>query len=118
MRSFAVVVCLVSASAAVAVSALASPRRLVVAPATVSPGGVVHVSGNASPCAKGSTVFAISAAFPGKAYGQGTLTGRVAAHGAFSFRGHVRRTLEAGRYVVTARCGGGNLGVTATIRVR
>lgn len=105
---------------ALAGGASASPAhtRLAVTPATVRPGGVVLVTGNAAPCPRGDTVFAISRAFPGHAYGEGALTGRVRAGGAFSIRGRVRRTIRAGRYAVTARCGGGNLGVQAFVRIR
>jgi hypothetical protein len=43
---------------------------------------------------------------------------RVRAGGAFAVAGKVRATAHPGRYVVTARCGGGNLGVAAYLRVR
>jgi hypothetical protein len=64
-------------------------------------------------------VTAISRAFPGHAFGAaGTLSGRVRAGHAFSFSGRLRRTLKPGLYAVTARCGGGNLGVAVRVRVR
>ena len=116
-RTFAVALVLLSAIAVVA-SATASRPRLTVRPSAVSPGGTVLLTGNAGTCSVGSTVSAISAAFPGHAYGQGALTGRVRDGHGFSIVGHVRRSLRRGSYRVTARCGGGNLGVAATIRVR
>ena len=95
-----------------------SAVHLAVVPGTVSPGAAVKVVGNAGICPAGSTVLAISKAFPGHAYGAGALTGRVASGGAFTIRGHVRSSLKPGRYVVTARCGGGNLGVAASVTIR
>jgi hypothetical protein len=91
--------------------------RLEVSPTTVAAGGRIRVFGNAAPCRAGSTVIAISQAFPGHAYGKGTLTGRVTRGGNFSITGHVRSGLHRGRYVVGARCGGGNLGVSAYIHI-
>jgi hypothetical protein len=99
-------------------SALAAHVHLVVTPATVSPDGVVHVSASASPCPSRDTVILISAAFPGHAYGVGAVYGRVGSHGAFSVRARIRLGLRPGRYHVGARCGGGNLGVSAYFRVR
>jgi len=114
---------LVSASLLLALAAGAPAAthgaRLAVRPALVSPGAAIRVVGDASPCHAGNTVQAISKAFPGHAYGgEGALHGRVRAGGAFTISGRVRATLAAGRYAVTARCGGGNLGVTAYVRVR
>jgi hypothetical protein len=115
-RTFAVALVLLSAIAVVA-SATASRPRLAVRPSTVAPGGIVLLTGSAGTCSVGSTVIAISAAFPGHAYGQGELTGRVRSGHGFSIVGHVRRGLRPGSHRVTARCGGGNLGVAATVRV-
>ncbi|HET7572904.1 MAG TPA: hypothetical protein VFJ77_09600 [Gaiellaceae bacterium] len=101
-----------------AASALAVSPQLAVTPSTAAPGALVRIHGNAGACPAGDTVTAISSAFPGHAYGKGALTGRVRAHGAFSFTGHLRKGAKPGRYAVTARCGGGNLGVVAHVRVR
>ncbi|HVS84946.1 MAG TPA: hypothetical protein VHD91_04890 [Gaiellaceae bacterium] len=95
-----------------------SAVHLAVVPGAVAPGAAVKVVGNAGTCPAGNVVTAISAAFPGHAFGMGTLTGRVVTGGAFTIRGHVRKGLKAGRYTVTARCGGGNFGVTAFVRIR
>jgi hypothetical protein len=100
-------------------SALAARVHLVVAPAIVVPGSAVRVVASSSPCHVGGMAVAISAAFPGDAFGgAGTLSGRVARGGAFSIGGHVRSHVKPGRYTVGVRCGGGNLGVTAYLRVR
>ena len=116
-RTFAVALVLLSAIAVVA-SATASRPRLAVEPDSVTPGGIVLLTGNAGTCSVGSAVIAISRAFPGHAYGEGALAGRVGSGHAFSIVGHVRSNLRPGGYPVSARCGGGNLGVGATIRVR
>jgi hypothetical protein len=89
-----------------------------VAPTTVKPGGAVRVIAARSPCRNGDTVFAISTAFPGNAFGNaGALTGPVGAAGSFSVAGHVRSGLRPGRYEIGARCGGGNLGVSVSLLV-
>jgi hypothetical protein len=115
VRAAAVAAC---ASLALASPAGAARVRIAVFPAVASPGAAIRVVGNAGSCPRGDTVAAISAAFPGHAFGKGALSGRVRAGGAFTIRGHVRARARPGRYVVTARCGGGNLGVAAYLRVR
>jgi hypothetical protein len=109
----------VLAGLAVVGSALGSaPRpRLAVKPGRAAPGGAVRIVGTAGDCPSGSTVTAISRAFPGHAFGEGTLSGRVGANHRFTIHGRLRRTVRPGRYVVGARCGGGNLGVSAHVRV-
>jgi hypothetical protein len=98
-------------------AALAAAPSLHVQPATVHAGGLVHVRGNADGCQKGSTVFIFSRAFPGHgSFGVGEVKARVRAGGKFRGSVHVRRHAH-GRYRVTARCGGGNLGVVAHLRV-
>jgi hypothetical protein len=109
---------LLAATAVFTPSALGARKSLTVSPRVAAPGGLVHVVGNATPCTQGSTVTAISGAFPGHAFGKGTLSGTVAAGGAFAFSGHLRPHLRRGRYSVTARCGGGTLGIVAYVTVR
>jgi len=99
--------------------AATSKVSLHVSPAIVSPGGFVHVYGNADGCPRGDAVIVLSRPFAGRPFaGVGTITARVRAGGAFSATGRVRRLARPGRYAVTARCGGGNLGVLVHIRVR
>jgi hypothetical protein len=115
------IVLLAACASLLAVPALASARApaLIVRPAAARPGATVAVRGNAGTCPRGDTVFAISRAFPGRQFGlAGALSGRVRAGGAFSIAGHLRRGLARGTYTVTARCGGGNLGVRADVRIR
>jgi hypothetical protein len=112
--ALAVVVLLVAVG-----SAAAARVHIVVAPTTDSPGAAIRLSATSSPCHLADTVSAISAAFPGNAFGgEGALTGRVTHRGAFTIRGHVRAGLRAGGYTIGFRCGGGNLGVIVTLRVR
>ena len=102
------------------VSSAAGGRvTLRVRPAAVSPGAQVRVSGNAAGCPRGDTVMVLSRAFAGATFaGVGMIPARVREGGAFAATGRVRRRARDGRYVVTARCGGGNLGVTAYLRVQ
>jgi hypothetical protein len=110
----AAVVLLISAAAA-----SAAPPSLHVTPTRVAPGGTVRVYGNADGCPRGDVVTIISRAFPGHAFaGIGAISARVRAGGAFSATGRVRRHAKRGRYGITARCGGGNLGVAVYLRVR
>ncbi|MDX6510256.1 MAG: hypothetical protein QOG81_2008 [Gaiellaceae bacterium] len=112
----AVATALVSTTVSSAAGARAALR---VSPATVSPGAQVHVSGNAAGCPLGDTVMVLSRAFVGQGFaGVGSTPARVRRGGVFAATGRVRRYAAAGRYVVTARCGGGNLGVTAHLRVQ
>ena len=112
--ALAVVVLLLAAG-----SADAARVHVVVYPTTVSPGDAIRLNATSSPCRSADTVSAISAAFPGNAFGsEGALTGRVTQRGAFTIRGHIRAGLRVGRYVIGFRCGEGNLGVTITVRVR
>ena len=105
------------AGLAVVGSALGSGAhpRLAVKPGHAAPGAAIRIVGNAGSCA--GPVTAISKAFPGHAYGEGALTGRVGANGRFVIHGRLRRNARPARYAVSARCGGGNLGVTAHVRV-
>jgi hypothetical protein len=90
-----------------------------VRPAIVSPGAPVTVYGNADGCPRGDQVVVLSRPFAGTPFaGVGTIRARVRAGGAFSATGRIRRLARPGRYAVTARCGGGNLGVLVHIRVR
>jgi hypothetical protein len=103
---------------AAASQALAAHVHLTASPSRVSPGGVVTVGAPSSPCLRGDQVTLISAAFPGHAFGEGAVYGHAGRYGAFSIRAHVRSHLSPGRYHVSVRCGGGNLGVLAWFRVR
>jgi hypothetical protein len=112
--TLAVVVLLLAAG-----SAAAARVHIVVSPTTVSAGAAIRLSATSSPCHAADIVSAISAAFPGNAFGgEGALTGRVTHRGSFTIRGRLRVGLRAGRYRIGFRCGGGNLGVAVFVRVR
>ncbi len=118
MRRLGVAAAVLAVSTA-AGSALAANVHLAVSPSTVAPGGAIVVSASSSPCLAKDQVTLISTAFPGHAFGgEGAVNGKVGSHGAFSVRAHVRSGLAAGRYRIGARCGGGNLGISAYFRIR
>ena len=93
--------------------------HLVVRPSTVAPGGTIVVSASSSPCLSRDQVTLISTAFPGHAFGgEGAVNGKVGSHGSFAVHARVRSGLKPGRYRIGARCGGGNLGVSAYFHIR
>src|SRR5437870_3046356 len=98
-----------------------------VTPATVHPGGRVRVFGSVggSPgrlgCPAGDLVALLSRAFAHSRRdfaGVPTVYAKVARDGSFSVRTKVPARRRPGRYRISARCGGANLGVSATLRVR
>jgi len=118
MRSAPIVlaVALVIASALPA-SATGSRPRLSLHPRIVRAGHDVRVTGNADGCPRRDQVFILSRAFTGRVFaGVGGAVARVRAAGFFSAVAHVRARAH-GTYRVTARCGGGNLGVAPRLKV-
>ena len=112
-----IVVLAVSVSAAAA-SPLAKPS-LKLTPNPVRAGHALAVKGSAGGCPVGDTVTVISHAFSAKHTFAGVpaVLTKVRAGGSF----HTSTTIPAGRragvYSVTARCGGGNLGVLVHLHV-
>jgi hypothetical protein len=100
--------------------AVAARPSLVVLPATVERGGTVLIRGNADGCRTGNTVFVLSRAFPRthEFAGVPVVLARVRRGGVFRATTTIPRRRRPGRYGVTARCGGGNLGVLAHMTVR
>ena len=92
---------------------------LLVSPGTVHRGGTVTISGSAGDCPRGDAVTIISRAFPRthEFAGVPALFATVGANGRFRVTTRIPRRRPVGTYVVTARCGGGNLGVAARLRV-
>ena len=92
---------------------------LTLTPRTVRRGGAVLVSGVAGGCTAGDTVTIVSRAFPAthSFAGVAAVFGSVGSAGRFSAKTYVPRTRSTGTYTITARCGGGNLGVTAHLTV-
>ena len=92
---------------------------LTVTPKTVRRGGAVLLRGVAGGCAAGDTVTIISRAFPAahSFAGVPAVFASVGSAGRFSATTRIPTTRSTGTYTVTARCGGGNLGVAARLTV-
>ncbi len=92
---------------------------LTVTPATVRRGRTVLVRGVAGGCTSGDSVTLISHAFPAthSFAGVPAVFAQVGSAGRFSAVTRIPATRAPGRYTVTARCGGGNLGVSAHLTV-
>jgi hypothetical protein len=103
-------------AALILAATIAATPQLSVRPTTVVRGGLVTVSGRG--CLAGDVVYLISPPFRGNAFVEHSVATRARANGTFSRRVRIRMTVRPGRYLITARCGGGNLGVAARLRVR
>jgi uncharacterized repeat protein (TIGR01451 family) len=100
---------------------LRTPRRpsLHVNPSRVRAGAQVRVFGNADGCPRGDQVTLLSRAFSHTHdfAGVPAIFATVKSRGAFSTFTRIPVGRAAGRYVISARCGGGNLGVTTHLTV-
>jgi hypothetical protein len=119
VRRVLVVVAAFGALAAVG-DAAGALTHLTLTPAIVHRGGTVRIKGNADGCTVGNTVFVLSRAFvhTHEFAGVSAVLAKVRAGGAFRATTVIPRTRKPGRYNVTARCGGGNLGVLVHLTVR
>src|SRR5437764_2883083 len=120
MRSCSLVAALVLlAAAGVAASAVAAGGVLAVSPSTVHRGGVVDIRGTASGCGRGDTVTIMSRAFrSGRSFaGLPAVFATVGLFHTFRTGANIRLRITPGTYGINARCGGGNLGVTAPLHV-
>jgi len=101
------------------VSASAAPPSIVVSPTTVHRGYGVVVRGSADGCTVGNTVTLISRAFvhTHDFAGLPAVLTKVKPGGIFRTKTRIPATKKLGRYTITARCGGGNLGVLAHLKV-
>lgn len=117
MRRVAVVCALLVVGVAPAIAARPS---LIVSPTKVKRGGRVQIRGNADGCPVGNTVFVLSHAFvrTHEFAGVPTVLARVRRGGGFRATTTIPRRRRPGGYGVTARCGGGNLGLLAHLTVR
>lgn len=100
-------------------AASAAPPSISVAPTAVRRGHSVVVKGSADGCRVGNTVTLISRAFS-HAHdfaGLPAVPTPVRAGGTFKVSTRIPSAKKPGRYAVTARCGGGNLGVSAHVKV-
>lgn len=100
-------------------SALAAPPSLSVSPATVHRGHAVVLKGSADGCVVGNTVTLISGAFvhTHDFAGLPAVFTKVKHGGTFKKATTIPATKKPRRYAITARCGGGNLGVVAHLKV-
>src|SRR4051794_34298277 len=97
---------------------VAGAVALTVTPSSIAAGGSVNVTGNCEPNSSGT---AMSPAFLHDAThdfaGVGAVTFTTDAAGNFSAAAQIPATRSPGSYKVTARCGGGNLGLEAPLVV-
>jgi hypothetical protein len=101
------------------IAATPATTSLVVTPTSVHHGHVVAIHGNAGDCLAGDAVTIISRAFA-KTHefaGVPAVFAKVAANHRFATSTRIPGTKHAAHYNVTARCGGGNLGVIAHLVV-
>jgi hypothetical protein len=91
-----------------------------VTPRSVSAGQAVRVGGLAGGCPTGDRVTLLSRAFPHTHdfAGLPAVFAKVRPDDTYAAFVTIPASRTAGRYAVTARCGGGNFGVTAHLRVR
>jgi hypothetical protein len=108
----AIVVLGLSAAALAATSIRVHPHR-------VEAGHSLRIRGSADACPVGDRVTLLSRAFPHRHEFAGVpaVYTRVRSGGHFRRRVRIPAHRDPGRYSVTGRCGGGNLGVTAHFRV-
>ena len=100
--------------------ALVAGISIAVVPATVQRGHTVQVHGSAGDCPAGDAVTILSHAFAAthQFAGVPAVYARVARGGGFATTTRIPSLKAPGRYVITGRCGGGNLGVEAHLTVR
>jgi hypothetical protein len=107
-------------SALAAATAIASVPSLTLTPSSVKRGNTVLIKGSADGCTVGNTVFIISRAFvhTHDFAGLPAVLARVKSGGSFRITTRIPATKRPGRYRVTGRCGGGNLGLLKHLIVR
>jgi hypothetical protein len=105
---------------AVTALAVVASASIHVSPGTVSAGGRVSLSGSARGCPSGDRVTLLSRAFSHRHEFAGVpaVYARVRRDGTYGHPVRIPASTAPGRYSITGRCGGGNLGVTAHLRVR
>jgi len=102
----------------VAAPAYAKSASVSVSPSTVAAGGTVHISGSIPvkkcPASDGATVTSEAALFPPDGFGP---TATRDSSGDFAIDYTVPASTTPGTYTVGLRCGGGNVGVGASLTV-
>jgi hypothetical protein len=101
-------------------AAVAARPSMTVAPPSVVRGHVITLTGSAPGCRVGNTVTLLSRAFVRTHVFAGVpaVYAPVRRGGAFAVRTRIPAARAPGRYAVTARCGGGNLGLLRHLAVR
>jgi hypothetical protein len=109
----------VAAGLTLTAAASASAVYLLVTPGTVHRGALVYIKGNAGDCPRGDAVTILSRAFSRlhSFAGVPAVYAKVGAGGRFHATTRIPLGRQVGKYVVTARCGGGNLGLATPLRV-
>ena len=102
-----------------ATQAVAAGPTIVATPNPVHRGAVVRVHGTVPGCLRGDRVTLISNAFSRRHEFAGVpaVYATVGDRARYSVRTRIPAVRRPGRYGITGRCGGGNLGVRATLRV-
>jgi hypothetical protein len=130
MRPVRIVAALVFAATAALLAPLAAPAwagpapTLQVSPGSVTAGDRVVVSGSVGPEPAGSAcatgVLLLSSAFvhTDDFAGVPAVAAAVRPDGTFTVTTRIPRSRPAGTYTISGRCGGGNLGISATLVVR
>ena len=120
MRPLTLGLVLLATSVSVAAASRQTRPSLRITPNPVKAGHMVAIMGSADDCPAGDTVTVISHAFSARHSFAGVpaVLTRVKAGGAFRASTRIPAGKHAGVYGVTARCGGGNLGVLVRLRVR
>jgi hypothetical protein len=128
MRPVRIIAALLFATVGVLAPALpawaASATTLQVSPRAITAGDTVVVSGSVGPAPAGSacatSLLLLSRAFvhTDEFAGVPAVTAAVRPDGTFTTSTRIPRSTPAGTYDLSGRCGGGNIGVSATLEVR
>jgi hypothetical protein len=99
------------------------PASIRVSPSSIVAGHTVILSGSAGPsagseCPGGVTLISRAFVHTHDFAGLPAVFATVKPSGAFTATNTIPRSKPAGTYTITGRCGGGNLGVSATLAVR
>jgi hypothetical protein len=101
-----------------------APSRLQVSPRSVTAGDTVTVSGFLAPaptgseCASGVTLLSNAFVHTHDFAGVPAIAAAVKPDGTFTVATRIPRSKAAGTYTISGRCGGGNIGASATLVVR
>src|SRR6266704_2068106 len=118
-RTLVAAVAAVAAVTLLAAPAWAAPVAIQVSPKSVVAGGTVRLSGSVGPdCSGAVTLISKAFAHTHDFAGLPAVIATAGPGGTFATATRIPRSKVPGTYTITGRCGGGNLGVSATLRVR